>query len=145
MQDNTDCLFGSNLTISPTRALFRIFTKASRPSEAHVTKKRTFTRAERMRRSSMLVFIFFWHFLVYCPVAHSLWAPDGFLASAGALDFAGGTVVHVCSGFSGPYQISYHSESSSLSLPARQRHSWEGRERKRDSERREKRYKEKER
>jgi ammonium transporter, Amt family len=57
--------------------------------------------AERMRFRSMLVFITFWHFLVYCPVAHAVWARDGFLAAAGSLDFAGGGVVHVCSGMSG--------------------------------------------
>lgn len=57
--------------------------------------------AERMKFWPMLIFMFFWHFLVYCPVAHSEWATDGFLALAGDLDFAGGNVVHVCSGFSG--------------------------------------------
>jgi ammonium transporter, Amt family len=54
-----------------------------------------------MKFASMLVFIFFWHFLVYCFVAHSEWSPDGFLFQAGTLDFAGGDVVHVCSGVSG--------------------------------------------
>ena len=57
--------------------------------------------AERMRFSAMIVFIFFWHILVYCPVCHSEWALDGFLAVAGDLDFAGGNVVHICSGLSG--------------------------------------------
>ena len=57
--------------------------------------------AERMKFNSMLVFIFFWHFLVYCPVCHSEWAADGFLSVAGDLDFAGGNVVHISSGFSG--------------------------------------------
>ena len=54
-----------------------------------------------MKFSSMLVFIFFWHFFVYCFVAHSEWSPDGFLAIAGTMDFAGGDVVHICSGVSG--------------------------------------------
>ncbi len=49
----------------------------------------------------MLIFMFFWHFLVYCPIAHSEWAQDGFLGIAGDLDFAGGNVVHICSGFTG--------------------------------------------
>jgi ammonia channel protein AmtB len=62
--------------------------------------------AERMKFSSMLVFIFFWHFLVYCFVAHSEWSPDGFLAIAGTMDFAGGDVVHICSGVSGPPALS---------------------------------------
>jgi Amt family ammonium transporter len=54
--------------------------------------------AERMKFSSVLVFIFFWHFLVYCPICHSEWAVDGFLAAAGDMDFAGGNVVHISSG-----------------------------------------------
>ena len=49
----------------------------------------------------MLVFIFFWHFLVYCFVCHSEWSLDGFLNEAGTMDFAGGDVVHICSGVSG--------------------------------------------
>ena len=57
--------------------------------------------AERMRFHAMLIFIFFWHFLVYCPVCHSNWAADGWLSVKGDLDFAGGNVVHICSGFSG--------------------------------------------
>jgi ammonium transporter, Amt family len=57
--------------------------------------------AERMKFSTMVVFIFFWHFLVYCVVAHWEWAPDGFLFGAGTLDYAGGDVVHVCAGMSG--------------------------------------------
>jgi ammonium transporter, Amt family len=57
--------------------------------------------AERMKFSTMVVFIFFWHFLVYCVVAHWEWAPDGFLFAAGALDYAGGDVVHISAGMSG--------------------------------------------
>jgi len=57
--------------------------------------------AERMKFSSVVVFIFFWHFLVYCPICHSEWAVDGFLAAAGDMDFAGGNVVHISSGVAG--------------------------------------------
>jgi ammonium transporter, Amt family len=57
--------------------------------------------AERMSFRAMLIFIFFWHIIVYCPVAHSTWAVDGWLALKGDLDFAGGNVVHVSSGMSG--------------------------------------------
>jgi ammonium transporter, Amt family len=67
----------------------------------HSVTPYTVLSAERMKFASMLVFIFFWHFLVYCFVAHSEWSPDGFLFQAGTLDFAGGDVVHVCSGVSG--------------------------------------------
>jgi Amt family ammonium transporter len=49
---------------------------------------------ERMRFSAYLAFIVCWVVLVYAPVAHWVWG-GGFLASMGALDFAGGTVVHV--------------------------------------------------
>jgi Amt family ammonium transporter len=63
--------------------------------------------AERMKFSSMCVFIALWATLVYAPVAHWVWGPDGFLNSANdaayvkVLDFAGGTVVHVNSGVAG--------------------------------------------
>jgi len=57
--------------------------------------------ADRMKYESMIVFIILWHTLVYCPTAHSVWHPNGFLFQAGVLDFAGGDVVHICSGVSG--------------------------------------------
>ncbi|EKX41026.1 ammonium transporter [Guillardia theta CCMP2712] len=57
--------------------------------------------ADRMRFGPTLVFIAFWHILVYCPIAHSMWMTDGFLHEAGILDFAGGNVVHISAGCSG--------------------------------------------
>lgn len=54
--------------------------------------------AERMRFSGFLVFTLLWTLLVYCPVAHWMWSPDGWLYKAGALDFAGGVVVHINAG-----------------------------------------------
>src|SRR6185437_14485189 len=63
--------------------------------------------AERMKFSAMLWFIGLWAVLVYAPVAHWVWGPDGFLNSANndawvkVLDFAGGTVVHINSGVAG--------------------------------------------
>jgi ammonium transporter, Amt family len=63
--------------------------------------------AERMKFSAMLWFIGLWAILVYAPVAHWVWGPDGFLNSANndatvkVLDFAGGTVVHINSGTAG--------------------------------------------
>jgi Amt family ammonium transporter len=45
--------------------------------------------ADRMRYVPMLIFIAFWHLLVYCPIAHSVWHPSGFLYKAGVLDYAG--------------------------------------------------------
>ena len=54
---------------------------------------------ERMRFSSLFVFITVWTILVYYPMAHMVWG-GGFLQKFGAIDFAGGTVVHISSGVS---------------------------------------------
>ena len=62
--------------------------------------------AERMKFSSMLVFSTLWLLVVYCPMAHMVWGKGGLFnasehaAACPALDFAGGTVVHVSSGVS---------------------------------------------
>ncbi|MDA1089143.1 MAG: ammonium transporter [Proteobacteria bacterium] len=53
--------------------------------------------ADRMKFSSLLVFLSLWMVLVYAPITHWVWG-GGFLANAGVLDFAGGTVVHINSG-----------------------------------------------
>ena len=53
--------------------------------------------ADRMQFSSLLVFLSLWMILVYAPITHWVWG-GGFLAEAGVLDFAGGTVVHINSG-----------------------------------------------
>lgn len=55
--------------------------------------------AERMRFSAYLIFITVWLFLVYVPLAHMVWG-GGWIGESGALDFAGGLVVHMSSGFS---------------------------------------------
>jgi Amt family ammonium transporter len=57
--------------------------------------------ADRMKFSSMLVFMTLWSLIVYSPIAHMVWEPTGWLASAGVLDFAGGTVVHINAGVAG--------------------------------------------
>jgi Amt family ammonium transporter len=54
--------------------------------------------AERMKFSSFLVFTILWATLVYDPVAHWVWGDGGWLKTMGALDFAGGTVVHINAG-----------------------------------------------
>jgi len=56
--------------------------------------------AERMKFSTYLVFILLWGTLVYDPIAHWVWGEGGWLLNMGALDFAGGTVVHISSGVS---------------------------------------------
>ncbi len=57
--------------------------------------------AERMKFSALLCFTALWSLLVYAPVAHAVWHPNGFLARVGVLDFAGGTVVHINAGIAG--------------------------------------------
>jgi len=54
--------------------------------------------AERMKFSGFMIFILFWATLVYNPIAHWVWGIGGWLRNLGALDFAGGTVVHVNAG-----------------------------------------------
>ncbi len=56
--------------------------------------------AERMKFSTYVVFTLLWATLVYDPVCHWVWGTGGWLKNMGALDFAGGTVVHVSSGIS---------------------------------------------
>ncbi len=57
--------------------------------------------AERMKFSAMLWFMGIWLIVVYCPIAHWVWEPSGWLAVKGVLDFAGGTVVHINAGIAG--------------------------------------------
>ena len=57
--------------------------------------------ADRMKFSAMLIFMTLWSIIVYSPIAHMVWEPTGWLASAGILDFAGGTVVHINAGIAG--------------------------------------------
>lgn len=56
--------------------------------------------AERMKFSSFLVFTLLWATFIYDPLAHWVWAVGGWVRNLGALDFAGGTVVHISSGMS---------------------------------------------
>ena len=53
---------------------------------------------ERFKFTTYLVFLVVWVTIVYAPVAHWVWAPEGWLFKDGALDFAGGTVVHINAG-----------------------------------------------
>jgi Amt family ammonium transporter len=53
---------------------------------------------DRMKFSAMLVFMVLWSVIVYAPIAHWVWSPNGFLFGDGVLDFAGGTVVHINAG-----------------------------------------------
>ncbi len=73
-------------------AVFQLFFAAITPALI------TGAFAERMKFSAFLVFTSLWLILVYAPLAHWVWAPDGWIHKMGALDFAGGTVVHISSG-----------------------------------------------
>ncbi len=57
--------------------------------------------ADRMKFSAMVLFTILWSLLVYAPVAHWVWHPNGWIFALGALDFAGGTVVHINAGVAG--------------------------------------------
>jgi ammonium transporter, Amt family len=57
--------------------------------------------ADRMKFSALVVFNVLWSLLVYAPVAHWVWHPNGWIFALGALDFAGGTVVHINAGVAG--------------------------------------------
>lgn len=57
--------------------------------------------AERIKFSAMCLFMVFWGLLVYVPIAHWVWSPNGWVAALGAVDFAGGTVVHINAGIAG--------------------------------------------
>jgi len=57
--------------------------------------------AERMKFSALLVFVSAWLLVVYAPIAHWVWEGTGWLFTMGALDYAGGTVVHINAGIAG--------------------------------------------
>ncbi len=57
--------------------------------------------ADRMKFSALCIFMTLWSLIVYSPVAHWVWAPTGWAATLGVLDFAGGTVVHINAGIAG--------------------------------------------
>ena len=57
--------------------------------------------ADRMKFSAMLIFMVVWSLAVYAPIAHMVWEPTGWLNTAGVLDYAGGTVVHINAGIAG--------------------------------------------
>src|SRR3989344_4981923 len=56
--------------------------------------------AERINFKSLLIFITLWTVLIYAPIAHWVWNANGWLHNLGAIDFAGGTVVHIAAGLS---------------------------------------------
>lgn len=63
--------------------------------------------AERVSFKGYILFIALWGIVVYNPLCHWVWADGGFLYQMGAIDFAGGTVVHISAGFSGLVAVLY--------------------------------------
>ena len=57
--------------------------------------------ADRMKFSALVIFTILWTILIYSPVCHWVWHPNGWIFALGALDFAGGTVVHINAGVAG--------------------------------------------
>ncbi len=57
--------------------------------------------ADRMKFSAMCIFMVLWSLVVYAPIAHWVWSPIGWVGAFGAIDFAGGTVVHINAGVAG--------------------------------------------
>ena len=74
----------------------------------------TGTFAERIRFKSFVVFIALFSLLIYAPLAHWTWHPDGFLFKMGVLDFAGGTVVHMSAGFAALAAAMYLKDKSTV-------------------------------
>jgi len=62
---------------------------------------------ERVRFSAIMLFATLWLTVVYAPIAHMVWSPAGLLARFGAIDFAGGTVVHINSGVAGLIGVAF--------------------------------------
>ena len=63
--------------------------------------------AERVKFAAIMLFAPLWLTLVYAPIAHMVWAGDGLIFGMGALDFAGGTVVHINSGIAGLVGVAF--------------------------------------
>ena len=76
--------------------------------------------AERIRFNSYLIFLCLFMICIYAPLAHSAWHPDGLMAKAGVLDFAGGTVVHMSAGWAALASALYLKQRQDKAhLPAR--------------------------
>lgn len=94
--------------MGPAKAPFDTLYGATIPQEAHMIFQAMFAIitpalitgavAERMRFKAFFIFMILWATVIYNPVAHWVWGVGGWLGKLGALDFAGGTVVHICSG-----------------------------------------------
>ena len=78
--------------------------------------------AERKRFKAFILFAIAWSTLVYAPIAHWVWSPDGWLFALGVLDFAGGTVVHLSSGVAALVAALFIGRRMGLMQPATEPH-----------------------
>jgi Amt family ammonium transporter len=78
--------------------------------------------AERKRFKAFVLFAVAWSTLVYAPIAHWVWSPDGWLFGLGVLDFAGGTVVHLSSGIAALVAALFIGRRTGLVQPATEPH-----------------------
>ena len=78
--------------------------------------------AERKRFKAFVLFAVAWSTLVYAPIAHWVWSPDGWLFGLGVLDFAGGTVVHLSSGVAALVAALFIGRRSGLIEPSTEPH-----------------------
>ncbi len=78
--------------------------------------------AERKRFKAFVLFAVAWSTLVYAPIAHWVWSPDGWLFDMGVLDFAGGTVVHLSSGVAALVAALFIGRRTGLIQPATEPH-----------------------
>jgi Amt family ammonium transporter len=78
--------------------------------------------AERKRFKAFVLFAVAWSTLVYAPIAHWVWSPEGWLYGLGVLDFAGGTVVHLSSGVAALVAALFIGRRSGLTEPATEPH-----------------------
>ncbi len=77
----------------------------------------TGTFSEKIRFKSYIIFLALFSLLIYAPLAHWTWHPDGFLFKLGVLDFAGGTVVHMSAGFAALAAAIYLRDKSVVKAP----------------------------
>jgi Amt family ammonium transporter len=106
---NLDKLFLKGVTVESLAATFTA--GVSLPEYVFIAFQLTFAGitgalivgafAERVKFAAVLLFVVIWFTLGYLPIAHMVWAAGGYLFEKGALDFAGGTVVHINAGVAG--------------------------------------------
>jgi ammonium transporter, Amt family len=102
---NLDYAFFNNVGLAPSTVYavtipFVLFASFQLMFAAITPALITGAFAERKRFGSFVLFTILWSIIVYAPLAHWVWSVDGWLFKLGALDFAGGTVVHISSGVS---------------------------------------------